>query len=380
MPAPEPPEQQTPTEAWVARPNNKLNLESIHYSTLAPHEVLVDIVAASLCHTDIRTAAGTFHLSPPLILGHEASGYVRSVGSSVTYVHPGDAVVLAYASCGECRRCEMGKVAYCEQLFQLNFSGREGAAHDVEGKEVHGLFFGQSSMARVALVRERSCVRISSPCSREELRGFASLGCGVQTGAGAIMNVAKPAKGARIVVFGAGAVGLSAVMAARLREPERLVLVDNSAVKLEMISRELLGGVVVVNSAALSHDELVAKLKGLTADGRGMDYALDCVGHEAVVNAAYQCLDKMGMVMNVGGSATARPQYEVERNLVNGLTIRGTHQGDSDPRVMIPQLIEMHRAGSFPFDKLLTSFGFEDLHKAIEDTHVGRVIKPILFT
>lgn len=179
----------TTTEAYVARPGNEIKLEKVTYADLEPHEVLVEIVAASLCHTDVRAAAGTFHTKLPMVLGHEAGGYVKSTGSGVTYVKPGDAVVLTYASCGKCRRCLGGKQPYCERLWGMNFTGKRDdgtvPARDEEGGELNGLFFGQSSMSRVALVREGSCVKVD--CERDELKLLASLGCGIQTGAGAIL-------------------------------------------------------------------------------------------------------------------------------------------------------------------------------------------------
>lgn len=181
----------TTTDAYVARPPALPALERVTYPAPGPHELLVDIVAASICHSDVRAAAGHFFLPPPLIIGHEGSGYVRSIGSEVSYVKPGDAVVLAFASCMRCRRCERGQNPYCDKLFPLNFSGTRDdgspvAMSEGEGNAVHGFFFGQSSLARVALVREESCVRIRD-VSREELKICASLGCGIQTGAGAIM-------------------------------------------------------------------------------------------------------------------------------------------------------------------------------------------------
>ena len=180
----------TTTEAYVARSNNSLKLEKVTYADLKDGEVLVDIVASSICHTDVKAAEGVFHMKTPLIIGHEAAGYVKSVGPSVTYVKAGDAVILAFASCGECRRCNSGKSPYCEKLFQLNFTGkRAGGAEGVvvceEGEEVKGLFFGQSSMSRIALVNESCCVKVE--CERDELVLFASLGCGIETGAGAIL-------------------------------------------------------------------------------------------------------------------------------------------------------------------------------------------------
>lgn len=179
------------TEAYVARPPAPLALEKVTYPALGCHEVLIDIVAASICHTDIRAAAGKFLLPPPLIVGHEGSGYVRAVGSEVTYVEPGDAVVLAYASCMECRRCKRAQNPYCDKLLPMNFGGRRDDGSAVvtaseKGQEVNGFFFGQSSMARVAMVREESCVKIGD-VSREDLQKACSLGCGIETGAGTIM-------------------------------------------------------------------------------------------------------------------------------------------------------------------------------------------------
>ncbi|KAK1074326.1 hypothetical protein LTR12_002182 [Friedmanniomyces endolithicus] len=373
----------TKTEAYIAR-TTSLKLEPVTYPDPAPTEILVDIVAASLCHSDVRASQGTFHMKPPLILGHEGAGYVRSIGSGVTYVKPGDAVILSFASCGSCRRCEAGREPYCERLFPLNFLGeREGEGLQEEivdgrGEGVKGLFFGQSSLSRVALVRERSCVKVEGEVGREDLRRFASLGCGVQTGAGAIFNIAKPPPGSSIAIFGAGAVGLSALMAAKLTQPGSLILIDNSPTKLAMIPSQLLTNVQTINSASLSHHDLIAEIKNRTPDFRGLDYALDCVGHEAVTEAAYWSLDKLGTVLTIGGSATATPRLSTERTLVYGLTIRGTHQGDSVPRVMIPALIERWRKGEFPFELLLTEFKFEELGRAMEEMKAGRVIKPLL--
>lgn len=181
----------TTTEAYIARPNGSIALEPVTYSPPAAHELLVEIVSASLCHTDVKAAAGAFKLPPPLILGHEAAGYVHAIGDKVEDVKVGDAVVLSYASCGKCRRCVTGKVAYCDFLGSLNFSGKsesgEGVARDGEGKAVNGMFFGQSSMGRMALVKERCAVKIEPDPGRDELKKFAALACGIQTGAGAIL-------------------------------------------------------------------------------------------------------------------------------------------------------------------------------------------------
>ncbi|KAK5133160.1 hypothetical protein LTR08_008096 [Meristemomyces frigidus] len=372
----------TSTEAYVARGGNSLKLEKVTYADLDGNEVLVDIVASSVCHSDVKAAGGSFHMRPPLIIGHEAAGYVKAVGPTATYVKPGDAVILAFASCENCRRCNSGKSPYCENMFGLNFTGKrsgggEGVVVVCEGEEeVKGLFFGQSSMSRIALVRESCCVKVE--CARDELVLFASLGCGIETGAGAILNVAKPAVGSSIAVFGGGAVGLSAILAAKLTSPACLVLVDNSQTKLDMIPKELLEGVHIVNSTNKSPEDVAAELKKLTPSGAGMDFAMDGVGNEIVLLTAHLSLDKLGTALIVGGSPNAKQQTKIENHLVNGLTTRGMHQGDSVPRVMLPHLIQLWRAGKFPFDKLLTVFKFEELHEALDEMHQGKLIKPLL--
>ncbi|KAK6429294.1 hypothetical protein LTR95_014560 [Oleoguttula sp. CCFEE 5521] len=317
----------TTTEAYVARPSAGVRLEKVTYSDPGPR--------------------------------HEGAGYVKSVGEGVTYAKPGDAVVLSFAHCGEC-------------------SEEDGVVVKDEKKEaVNGLFFGQSSMSRVALVHESSCVKVDVK-SREELEICASLGCGIQTGAGSIWNVARPPVGSSIVIFGGGAVGLSALIAAKSTAPGSLVLVDTSQTKLDIIPSDILSGVTILNSKDLSHDALVAKLQQLSADGEGMDFALDCVGNEHVIAAAADCLTKRGTVMTIGSTSTTQAVFKTEKFLVFGLTYRGMHQGDSVPRVMIPEIIRQWRAGRFPFDELLTRFEFRDLENALGEMHGGRVVKPLL--
>ena len=211
---PHPPQSDMPTttRAYVARPSAGIALETIHLSSPAAHEILVETVAFSMCHTDVRAAAGGFYLKPPVVLGHEAAGYVREVGPGVSAVGVGDAVVLSYAHCGVCMRCLSGRAAYCDELPALNFTGERiggggKVVRDDKGEGIKGFFFGQSSMGRMVLAHESCAVKVHASC-REELKLFASLGCGIQTGAGAVFNVLKPAADATIAVFrGGGGVG-----------------------------------------------------------------------------------------------------------------------------------------------------------------------------
>jgi len=184
--------------------------------------------------------------------------------------------------------------------------------------------------------------------------------------------------GSTIVVFGGGAVGLSAIMAARLTTPAKLILVDNSQTKLDMIPKELLEDVTTINSAKQQPGQLVTTLKELSLDGQGPDLAIDCVGAEAVLIDAHAALTVTGMLITIGAAAGLKAGFSVEAQLAKGITYRGTHQGDSVSRVMVPQMIQLWRNGKFSFDRLLTMYKFEELQKAMDDTHAGRVIKPVL--
>ena len=197
------------TEGFVVHEaGGPIKLEPIYYKSLGEGEILVDAVAVSICQTDLKAAKGEFLLKPPIILGHESAGFgmfippsswppvrltvsraVRGVGSAVKSVKAGDAVVLSYASCANCLRCLSGRNAYCDSLEELNYSGRrlDGtvAATDESGRPLHSHFFGQSSMCRLVLAHEMNAVKVDA--TREELQKFAALGCGIQTGAGAIL-------------------------------------------------------------------------------------------------------------------------------------------------------------------------------------------------
>lgn len=190
-------------------------------------------------------------------------------------------------------------------------------------------------------------------------------------------NVAKPLPNSSIAVFGAGAVGLSAIQAARLSSPSLLVLIDNSASKLDMIPKELIEGVHCINSASMKTGEIAAKLRELSPDGRGVDLALDCVGHATVITEAHDAVAKCGTLIQVGGSSEATPGFVLSSHLSRGITYRGTHQGDSVPKVSLPYMIDLWHKGRFKFDLMLTTYGFDELDKAIKDTHDGKVIKPV---
>lgn len=238
-------------------------LTAVELAEPGPHEVLVRVVATGLCHTDLGAASGGLPFPLPGVLGHEGAGVVEEVGSAVTGVVPGDHVVLSFTSCGDCRNCRGGHPAYCATWLPLNLIGgrRADGSSTIsrDGEPLGGHFFGQSSFAERALVDERSLVKVDPDVPLESI---APLGCGVQTGVGAVWNVLKPRLGDTIVVLGAGAVGLSAVMAAALTPATRIIAVDRVAERLSLA--EELGATHTVNAGAADLGETLAVL----TDGR----------------------------------------------------------------------------------------------------------------
>ncbi|KAK3313095.1 chaperonin 10-like protein [Apodospora peruviana] len=384
------------SEAYVAlSPTTPITLQSITYGPIAAGEIVLSTAAVSVCASDLKAAAGKFHgCSPPMILGHECAGTILGVGVSVTSQHlkPGDKVVLSYDSCRSCVECLAGASAYCHDLVKLNLSGlRQGVDGSratafctaASGEPIKGHFFGQSSMGRTIVARA-NCVAVKLPddTTPDQMRVFASLGCGIQTGAGAILNVARPEPNSSICIFGAGSVGLAACLAANLTSPKSLVVVDNSAAKLGMLPDCVRAAVTdLVDSSVLMEEQLVERLKGLTSSDGGLggfDYVLDCVGRGELAKLGHRVLRPRGMLIAVGGSPDMALQVTLSQHLTKGVMFRGTHQGDSVPSISIPLMIDLWRQGKFPFDKLLSFYEFDALDKAMEDLKQGKVIKPVL--
>lgn len=192
--------------------------------------------------------------------------------------------------------------------------------------------------------------------------------------------MAKPPPGSSIAIFGGGAVGLSALLAAQLSKPSCVVLVDISQAKLDMIPKSILGpNTHLYNSANKSNEQVAADLRSLTPGGHGLNYCLDCVGHESVIKTGHAALDMLGTLITIGaGDASNVAGFSLLTHLLKGAVYRGVHQGDSVPREMVPRLLGMWKEGQFPFDKLLAEYKFEDMAKAIDEMKKGSVIKPVL--
>jgi aryl-alcohol dehydrogenase len=201
----------TPISAAVCRQvGDPLRFEQLTLEEPRADEVLVRMVATGICQTDLHVCRGHIPAPVPIVLGHEGAGIVERVGAAVKSVTPGDHVLLSYQSCGHCPSCWSGHPAYCDDGFAANFSGvradGSGGLRTVAGEPVRGRFFGQSSFATHTLATDRNVVKVPSDLPLESL---APMGCGIQTGAGAILRALSMQSGAAALVFGVGAVGMA---------------------------------------------------------------------------------------------------------------------------------------------------------------------------
>ncbi|MET8978377.1 NAD(P)-dependent alcohol dehydrogenase [Streptomyces sp. NPDC004539] len=327
-----------------------------------PHEAVVRIVAAGLCHTDLGVASGGLPFPLPGVLGHEGAGVVEAVGSAVTSVVPGDHVVLSFTSCGECRNCRGGHPAYCADWLALNLIGGRRADGSTtvtrDGELLGGHFFGQSSFAERALVDERSLVRVDPDVP---LASIAPLGCGVQTGVGAVWNVLKPQPGSTVVVLGAGAVGLSAVMAAALSPATEVVAVDRVPERLDL-AREL------------GATRTLTDVREIT----GADGVVETTGNTAVLRAGVDALAARGTLVVVGAPPFGTEVALDVNGLLSGKRVVGLTLGDSETQSLIPTLVGLVKAGRLPLEKLIGTYAFDDIGQAVQDMTDGKTVKPVL--
>lgn len=348
-------------------------LQDVELDGLRDHEVLVDIKAAGLCHTDLTVASGALPFPLPGVLGHEGAGIVREVGAAVTTVAPGDRVVLSFTSCGTCEGCRSGHPAYCERWLPDNLLGgrRADGSSPItrDGTELGGHFFAQSSFATAAIAGERNVVKVSADLPWEQL---APLACGVQTGAGAVWNALQPGPGQSLVVFGVGTVGLAAIMAAALSPATRIVAVDLVQERLEL-AREL-GATHTVNPAQV--EDVVAAIQELT--GGGAHGVVEATGNTTVLEQAVQCTRGSGEVAIVGAPPFGQSVAVDVNFMLPGRKIHGLTIGDAEIQSLIPALLDLARDGRFPLERLVRTYPLSEINTAVADMSAGRTIKPVL--
>jgi aryl-alcohol dehydrogenase len=351
-----------------------LSIEEIEVGALNEGEVLVRVKGVGICHTDITAAQGSIPLPLPSVLGHEGSGIVEAVGAGVTHVQPGDHVCLSFDSCGECAQCTAGRPAYCEVFGALNYFGSrmDGTVTLGQGEDdVHGNWFGQSSFSSYAIASSRNTVKVPKDLPIELL---GPLGCGLQTGAGSVLNVLQPKEGESIAVFGIGGVGLAGIMAAKAAGCTRIFAVDLNDERLEM-AREL-GATHTFNPTKTK--DVVWDMQQACDDGPGVHYTLEAVGAGPVVRQALEILRSPGHCVSVGFQGLENEITIDQGHLLVGRRLSGVIEGDADPQTFIPQMIELHREGKFPFERLIKTYKIDQINEAIEASESGAVIKPVV--
>ncbi|WP_419959987.1 NAD(P)-dependent alcohol dehydrogenase [Psychrobacillus sp. BM2] len=354
--------------ALVRNANEALNIEEVELMEPKADEVLIKIVASGVCHTDAESIKGNG--APfPAVLGHEGSGIIDKVGASVTNVEPGDHVVLSYSYCGECSQCLTGHQNLCERTVELNFGGKskDGANRIHQHNHAISTFFGQSSFATYSIANKNNVVKVDKDV---DLALLGPLGCGIQTGSGTVMNSLSPEPGTSIVIYGGGAVGLSAVMAAKIIGLKHIIVVDLHQNRLDLAME--LGATHALNGKEV---DVVKEIKEIT--NGGSHYAVETTGATPVIKQSIAALRVSGKVaiVGMGGDVTLNFTNDI---LMEGKSIIGTVQGDSIPQLHIPKLVQYYKEGKFPFDKLVKFYDFEDINQAFEDSKTGITIKPIV--
>jgi aryl-alcohol dehydrogenase len=348
-------------------------VKDIELAAPKANEVLVKLAGCGVCHTDESVRQQVIPFPLPAVLGHEGAGIVEKVGAQVENLHPGDHVVFCQFSCGVCEQCDAGHPANCQEVGAGNFSGVyiDGTKRhkDENGVELSS-FFSQSGFATHVVADQRNTIKIDDGI---DLAIAGPLSCGINTGAGAVLNVLKPEAGSGFAVFGCGGVGLSAVMAAKAAGCTTIIGVDNVPQRLELALE--LGATDIVNSAQT--EDVTEEIKRLSRGG--VNTNLDTTGIPALVNAALFSLapnGTTGVCATMGtrvfeiplGPALMSPQ----KKLV------GIVEGDATPRIFIPQLIRLHKAGLLPFDKLIKFYSLDEINQAFEDSRTGKTVKPVI--
>ena len=340
----------------------------------APGEVRIQMAAGGVCHSDLHVMSGHLPAPLPAVLGHEGAGIVADVGIGVTAVKPGDHVIpLWRLSCGECEYCSGGRPALCAAGTEIRWSGRllDGTTRfKLDGEEIKH-FAGVSSFSNYTVLPEQAVLKIPDDLPLERA---ALLGCAVITGVGAVTHGAAVKPGGTVAVFGTGGVGVNVVQGAALSGAEQIIAVDLIPSRLEEAKR--FGATHAVNA---SEGDPVEQIRDLTG-GRGVDYSFEVIGLPVTMRQAYDCLAKRGVAMMVGISPSTAEITIPSMSLVfEERVVTGSLYGSAAPKIDIPRLIDLYRAGKLMLDELLTrTYPIEEINQAYADLESGATLRSVV--
>lgn len=361
------------TAAVTPAGGGPFGLAQVEFEEPGTGEVLVKLAAAGLCHTDLGVLAGAIPLPLPGIAGHEGAGVVEAVGPGVDGISVGDKVLTSFTSCGACPACLGGHPAYCATWLPRNLLGAMRAEDSGrvlrDGEPLGAHFFGQSAFAQYAIADARGLVVVDPGA---DLTVLAPLGCGVLTGFGSMENVLDPQPADSVAVYGAGAVGLSAVIAASLRTPALLIAIDLVDERLELA--RALGATHTINGTT---EDVGARLAEITG-GAGVRLSFDTTANPGVARGALDAAAVGGTVL-VCGAPPPGTEIPVDiQGILTGKILRGVTMGDTEPKELIPRLIRLHAEGKLPLEKLERTYALSDIQQAADDMHHGVTVKPVI--
>lgn len=356
----------------MTAPGEPLETATLELSDPRPDEVLVRLAATGICASDAHTHSGRIPSPSPCVLGHEGAGVVERVGADVTHVAVGDHVALSWMpSCGVCRHCVSGRPVLCTAAAPALLAGTllDGTVRlHRDGRPVNHYSF-LSTFATHAVVPASSAV----PIGRHIPLAVASLvGCGILTGYGAVVNKARVTPGSSVLVFGAGGVGLSAVMAARVSGAGQIIVVDPVAAKLEEAV------VFGATDGLAPGDDLVARVRDLS--GGGVDYAVDAAGGEGILGQAFAATVPGGTIVCVGmPDVHARPSLPGPELVRDEKIVTGSLYGSSRPSLDIPSILRQYTAGVLPLDRMIPkAYALDEIDRAFADMRAGRLKRGVV--
>ncbi|EKP95312.1 zinc-dependent alcohol dehydrogenase family protein [Thermaerobacter subterraneus] len=336
-------------------------------------EVLVELKAAGICHSDLSVVDGSRPRPTPMVLGHEAAGIVRETGPGVTGLQPGDHVVFTFVPmCGRCVYCTSGRPALCEPGNAANARGellRGGRRFHRHGEPVHH-HLGVSAFSQFTVAAEESLIKIDPGVPFEVAAVF---GCAVMTGVGAVVNTARVEPGSSVAVFGLGGVGLAAVMGAVAAGAHPVVAADVLPEKLE--HARMLGATHAVNARSVDAVEAVRDLTG-----GGADYAIEAAGNADVLAQAYRATRRGGTTITVG---LPHPEATLSIPAVTVTAeervLRGSYMGSAVPRRDLPRFLRLFRAGRLPVDRLITHrLGLDEINRGFDRLAAGEAVRQVV--
>ncbi|MDQ2096645.1 MAG: S-(hydroxymethyl)glutathione dehydrogenase/class III alcohol dehydrogenase [Tychonema bourrellyi B0820] len=353
-----------------------LSIEMVDLAGPQAGEVLVEIKATGVCHTDAYTLSGA---DPeglfPAILGHEGAGIVAEIGAGVTSVKVGDRVIPLYIpECRNCEYCLSRKTNLCQAIRLTQGQGvmPDGTSRfSIDGQKIHH-YMGTSTFANYTVLPEIAVAKIRDDAPFDKV---CLIGCGVTTGIGAVINTAKVEPGSNVVVFGLGGVGLNVIQAARLVGANMIVGVDLNSEKRQMA--EKFGMTHFVNPSEIEGD-LVAYLVDLTKGGA--DYTFECIGNINVMRQALECCHKGWGVSVIVGVAGAGQEISTRPfQLVTGRVWKGTAFGGAKGRTDVPKIVDWYMDGKINIDSLVSQvMPIEQINQAFDAMHKGEVIRTVL--